>query len=247
MGIRFNCQHCGRRMNVKEHLAGKRGICPACGGRFDIPLTDSPGDAAPPSGVAPNPASPAVPPAEPGPFEAEINFTQPEPAPAVPAAEVAPAVIAPVAATMPDPIAEAPQMQWYIAIAGSTNQFGPADGELFRTWIAEGRVAPDSMVWREGWPEWKVASTVLPQLQAFALPPHAPVATAPSAPRPSPWSVEGELPGGGPAVAGSTAAKPAPARAPSAAEKRKVPLSIYIMGGLVVVLAIVLVVVLKLR
>ncbi len=36
MGIRFACPN-GHKLNVKEHLAGKRGICPSCGAKFLIP------------------------------------------------------------------------------------------------------------------------------------------------------------------------------------------------------------------
>jgi len=37
MGIRFSCPN-GHNLNVKEFLAGKRGVCPQCGARFVIPL-----------------------------------------------------------------------------------------------------------------------------------------------------------------------------------------------------------------
>ena len=47
----------------------------------------------------------------------------------------------------PDPIAEAPEMIWYVR-PPSGGQFGPAPGELMRTWLGEGRVdAADSLVW----------------------------------------------------------------------------------------------------
>ncbi|TWU28244.1 DUF4339 domain-containing protein [Bythopirellula polymerisocia] len=36
MGIRFLCPN-GHKLNVKEHLAGKRGICPDCDARFLVP------------------------------------------------------------------------------------------------------------------------------------------------------------------------------------------------------------------
>jgi hypothetical protein len=36
MGIRFNCPN-GHKLNVKEYLAGKRGVCPQCGAKFTIP------------------------------------------------------------------------------------------------------------------------------------------------------------------------------------------------------------------
>ncbi len=40
MGIRFRCHHCEKKLNIKRELAGRRGICPACQGRFRIPLQD---------------------------------------------------------------------------------------------------------------------------------------------------------------------------------------------------------------
>ena len=37
MGIKFYCPN-GHKLNVKAFLAGKRGICPHCGCKMDIPL-----------------------------------------------------------------------------------------------------------------------------------------------------------------------------------------------------------------
>lgn len=42
MGIRFRCQACANKVNVKDFLAGKRGICPKCGARFSIPEQSDP-------------------------------------------------------------------------------------------------------------------------------------------------------------------------------------------------------------
>ena len=36
MGIRFLCPN-GHKLNVKEFLAGKRGICPQCDAKFLVP------------------------------------------------------------------------------------------------------------------------------------------------------------------------------------------------------------------
>ena len=36
MGIHIRCPN-GHELNVKSHLAGKRGVCPHCGARFQIP------------------------------------------------------------------------------------------------------------------------------------------------------------------------------------------------------------------
>jgi hypothetical protein len=32
-----------------------------------------------------------------------------------------------------------------------------------RAWLKEGRIGPDSLVWREGWRDWKEASATFPQ------------------------------------------------------------------------------------
>jgi hypothetical protein len=65
----------------------------------------------------------------------------------------------------PDPIAEAPEMIWYVR-PPSGGQFGPAAGDLMRSWLTEGRVSADSLVWREGWRDWQEAGTVFPKLRA---------------------------------------------------------------------------------
>jgi hypothetical protein len=41
MAIRFNCS-CGREMNVKDSLAGKKGKCPACGQIVEVPASSEP-------------------------------------------------------------------------------------------------------------------------------------------------------------------------------------------------------------
>ncbi|TWT67281.1 DUF4339 domain-containing protein [Allorhodopirellula solitaria] len=41
MGVRFACHACGKRLNIKSELAGRRGICPACSVRFRIPAHDT--------------------------------------------------------------------------------------------------------------------------------------------------------------------------------------------------------------
>ena len=68
---------------------------------------------------------------------------------------------------LPDPLAEAPTAVWYVRTAAG-GQFGPARGEMMRQWLDERRIGPDYLVWREGWPEWKRASTVFAKLAALA-------------------------------------------------------------------------------
>ena len=50
MGIRFLCPN-GHRLNVKSFLAGKRGICPHCNAKFEIPF-ESVAAAPPPPAAA---------------------------------------------------------------------------------------------------------------------------------------------------------------------------------------------------
>ena len=56
-------------------------------------------------------------------------------------------------------------MIWYVR-PPSGGQFGPAAGDLMRTWLSEGRVSADSLVWREGWRDWQEAGTVFPKLRS---------------------------------------------------------------------------------
>jgi hypothetical protein len=55
-------------------------------------------------------------------------------------------------------------MIWYVR-PPTGGQFGPAAGQLMRTWLAEGRLSGDTLVWREGWRDWQEAGKVFPQLQ----------------------------------------------------------------------------------
>lgn len=53
MGIVASCPQ-GHRVKVKDHLAGRKGICPECGTRFRIPLQASPaGERTPAAGATP--------------------------------------------------------------------------------------------------------------------------------------------------------------------------------------------------
>ena len=82
-------------------------------------------------------------------------------APAVTAVPVASVPVASPVGVV-DPLLEAPQAMWYVR-PSSGGQFGPAGAELMRQWLEEGRVAADSLVWRDGWPDWKPAASCFPQ------------------------------------------------------------------------------------
>jgi len=62
-----------------------------------------------------------------------------------------------------DPLTEAGDVVWYVR-PPSGGQYGPATRDIMRTWLAEGRISADSLVWREGWRDWQAAGSVFPQL-----------------------------------------------------------------------------------
>lgn len=72
-------------------------------------------------------------------------------------------VAAPAAPAAGDPIAEAPAAVWYVR-PPSGGQYGPARGDVLRKWISEGRVSGDSLVWREGWSDWRSAGQLFSAL-----------------------------------------------------------------------------------
>ncbi|MCH8839999.1 MAG: DUF4339 domain-containing protein [Planctomycetes bacterium] len=130
MGIRFECPN-GHRLHVKAFLAGERGICPECDVRFIVPA-ESGGRAPVVEEVAVEEV--AAPP------ETATSATA---APPLPEAEL----------FLPEADLSLPDV-WYVRTAGGS-QYGPADTETMRGWVAEGRVLHDSWVWRTGWPDWK--------------------------------------------------------------------------------------------
>ena len=121
--------------------------------------------------------TPAPGPMQPVPFTAApapvaLNRAAAAPGPLATAASSPPAASAtppapakPAAQEPADPINEAPEMIWYVR-PPSGGQFGPASGDLMRTWLSEGRVSADSLVWREGWRDWQEAGSVFPKLRS---------------------------------------------------------------------------------
>jgi hypothetical protein len=75
-----------------------------------------------------------------------------------------PPLPADVEPAMPDPLAEAGDVVWYVR-PPSGGQFGPANSDVMRTWLSEGRISADSLVWREGWREWQEAGGIFPHFR----------------------------------------------------------------------------------
>lgn len=121
----------------------------------------------PPTPVSVSPASPASP-AVPTPIPSTAPVLPPSVSvPGAPVPGGLPANGFPLPASMAmapaDPISEAPMAIWYVRPAGG-GQYGPARGDVMRKWLGEGRVTTDSLVWREGWPDWRAANKVFPDL-----------------------------------------------------------------------------------
>ena len=177
MGIKFRCSN-GHHLNVKSFLGGRRGICPHCGVKVDIPESAAGGDKTSQSPTAATdqhnsagaeshdgytagqhtPSASAIPVAAPA-LDVELP-TGPQAlnhlAPDVSAGNAAPQVSA-------DPIAESPDAVWFVRPV-SGGQFGPATGTTLRKWLSEGRVGNESLIWREGWPDWMAAGELFPSL-----------------------------------------------------------------------------------
>lgn len=127
-----------------------------------------------------------------------VPAATPAPVPAIPAA-ASPAAVTPAV----DPCAEAPLANWYVR-SPAGGQYGPAKGDVMRKWISEGRVSADSLVWREGFSDWRVAVDIFPTLAragaigagvaAAAVPVPIPVVpVTPPAPEPVPGAAARSL------------------------------------------------------
>jgi uncharacterized membrane protein len=60
---------------------------------------------------------------------------------------------------------------WHVA--QGQQQYGPIDEDTLRLWASQGRINPTDLVWCEGWPDWRPASTV-PGLVFAAANPQGP-------------------------------------------------------------------------
>ncbi len=184
MGIKFRCQDCDQKLHVKSFLAGKRGICPHCGARVRIPTESQPapqpvvtagqtaeraGRPSAPKTTAPT-RKPATKPAAP---DSSSGAAKSRSAPAIKNRQSPPAAgNNGTGSQADDPLAAAPDAVWYVR-PPSGGQFGPASVEIMRRWLDEGRVSPDSLIWREGWSDWKPAGPVFPFLAQVAFEPVA--------------------------------------------------------------------------
>lgn len=54
-----------------------------------------------------------------------------------------------------------PDAIWYVR-PPMGGQYGPAGRDVMLTWLAEGRISPDALLWRDGWRDWRAATDVFP-------------------------------------------------------------------------------------
>jgi hypothetical protein len=198
MGIRLVCPQ-GHKLHVKAFLAGKRAICPHCGEKVLVPLANEAGASGSPAGRASDfaavpettidladvptkglataglsagssKAAPAVVPGatstvSQGASARTSKAAAPALASAIPAV---PPPVPPPAGAASDPISENAGAVWYVR-PKSGGQYGPAPAAMMRQWVNESRVAADSLVWCEGWEQWRVARDVFVELGAGVL------------------------------------------------------------------------------
>ena len=200
MGIKFYCPN-GHKVNVKSFLAGKKGLCPKCGVRVDIPFQSvaektgpsTNGDAADDSdelveqvtaaahtaGAIPDDGMELDPLAldeRPGSGFAASSGLTVRGTNHVNADHLATNGNAGAGRDMfGEPVAEdfllppgtqaAPQRPagtvWHVQFS-TGQQLGPLDDAVLQQWLGEGRIGPDDLLWREGWPQWQTAQAVFP-------------------------------------------------------------------------------------
>lgn len=150
MGVRFACHGCAEPLNIKQELAGRRGVCPKCGIRFRIPQFDAP-KSTPLETESVMASRSAL---------AATSSSDPTSVAVVSQQAAQPSVAAQKTAIAVDPLGDASISTWYVR-PPSGGQYGPATTEVLRQWIGEGRVSATALIWREGWSQWREAREIL--------------------------------------------------------------------------------------
>lgn len=203
MGIKFICPHCGKGLNVKSNLAGRRALCPHCKGRVEIPAADSSAQPIPVAraAVTPSPTASTQPPSTKRHSPVTGAFEDLDPNSFLLDRPVVD--LEPTQQSHFDWIADAPEAVWHVRNRAG-GQYGPAVGAIMRTWLQEGRVSRECYVWREGWAHWRQAGDVFPhwfepRTNGAAPTPVAPAAAwhptrRPEPPAPTPAPTQAPMP-----------------------------------------------------
>ena len=153
MGIRFYCPN-GHKLNVKEKLAGKRGICPQCGVKLLIPLKSSRPSSREERARQDLLAAGAG--GNTNDFEVFADDRNVSPSGQFSNRGQAPA------------LTDDPNVVWYVQFPDG-QRYGPATLPIIQSWIKECRISPTMLVWREGWQDWLEAGQVFPEIEQIFL------------------------------------------------------------------------------
>lgn len=181
MGIVSFCPQ-GHRVKVKDHLAGRKGICPTCGARFRIPLAS----VDPPPAAGASVASAALRVAEIVSLDAAVAERLPRALPlarafepavaplAAPVADSGRAVTAPAARVAEEHDAVEPAARLHPLIAARVDlawcharpggaASDPLQAAAMQAWLDSGAAAADALVWRADWGEWRPLAMAFPE------------------------------------------------------------------------------------
>jgi hypothetical protein len=186
-------------VNVKSFLAGKKGLCPKCGVRVNIPLQSvinnrSPSNSSAEGSDLDDPeelvdrissAHPAVTTSQPTlslvdnqstldnsqstsgfALSTELAVNSPINGDAFSSRNMLGGqLVTADDAILPPGAASGPRIQgnpvWHVQFS-TGQQLGPLDDVVLQQWLAEGRLSPDDLIWREGWTQWQSAMAVFP-------------------------------------------------------------------------------------
>ena len=183
MGIKFYCPN-GHKVNVKSFLAGKKGLCPKCGVRVDIPLESQIADDAPRirGGAANDELEDS-----PEPYEANVGSATAlagmeqgdDFSPGIDIPRMNPQRGGSGANSFyeKEPAADDSLLPpgsesnrsytgkavWHVRLANG-QQIGPLDDVGLQQWVSEGQLGDHDLIWRNGWPQWQPATAVVSQL-----------------------------------------------------------------------------------
>lgn len=173
MGIVAFCPH-GHRVKVKDHLAGKKGICPTCGARFRIPHESVDMPPAATATASPAATATATPIAEIVSLDAAVAerlpralplarpaAAEPAPSPWTEHARLEPVTVEPAPRLHPL-IAERVDLAWCHARPGGTAS-APLPAAAMQAWLESGVAAADALVWRADWEAWQPLALVFPE------------------------------------------------------------------------------------
>lgn len=139
----------------------------------------------------------------------------------------------------PRAFAEAAGARWYVR-PPSGGEYGPASEELLTVWIEEKRVTADSLLWREGQPQWLTADQLLPEL----YPADSDFYEEPNRRHTDSDSTIGfpEMPSTGPSIASEpeSAAKPSPAALLKAQRKQRQKRNQWLLIGVLSLISLLL-------